>query len=67
MEQTNNTNVVMELEDHYPAHDRRHEGWKLTGFVDKAEYPKHTKPKRGNPLYPYGAVPIWRKIYGHGK
>lgn len=65
------TQVVMHLEDEFPLHDRRKEGWKLIGFVEKdEENPKHTKPKnlaKGtdlfvNPKYPYGKVPIWRYL-----
>lgn len=54
--QNNMLNNYKALEDDFPLLDRRHKGWKLVGFDEKAK----PRPTIQNP---YGKVPIWR-YYG---
>lgn len=59
--QQGKNNVVMHLEDQYPLHDRRAEGYKLVGFHNDARPSKYRSNQNG-PVYPYGAVPVWRYL-----
>jgi hypothetical protein len=57
--------TIHHLEDDYPKHDRREEGFKLVGFVDGA---KVSAKKIVSGFYPYGKVPIWKFLgYDIGK
>lgn len=54
------------LEMEFPLHNRIAEGWRLTGFMDTQDKPRNMSVIGGeyyNEHYPYGKVPIWRKIY----
>ena len=54
------------LEDKYPEHNRRADGWELVGFMETVDKPKNYAVVAGsyyNQHYPYGKVPIWRKVY----
>ena len=55
MNKNTETNVITSLEDEYPELDRRHKGYMLIGFDDKAR-------TRRRWLYPNGQVPIYRYV-----